>query len=129
LGRISKRGNKYLRTLFIQAANVIMMRPQNWEKFSFGPWLVDASKRLHRNKLATALANKLARIAWSVLRNEHHFDENRYAVVSRAAKSGRSWMMFGRPRSPPRRQRSPPSRVASEFLRRTVLKKTRRSDI
>ena len=80
LGRISKRGNKYLRTLFIQAANVIMMRPQNWEKYSFGPWLVDASKRLHRNKLATALANKLARIAWSVLRNEHHFDENRYEV-------------------------------------------------
>jgi hypothetical protein len=31
LGRISKRGSKYLRTLFIQAANVILMRPHNWE--------------------------------------------------------------------------------------------------
>src|SRR3954471_14895622 len=30
LGRISKRGSKYLRTLFIQAANVILMRPHNW---------------------------------------------------------------------------------------------------
>ena len=39
LGRISKRGSKYLRTLFIQAANVILMRPHNWEKFSFGAWL------------------------------------------------------------------------------------------
>ena len=30
LGRISKRGSKYLSTLFIQAANVILMRPHNW---------------------------------------------------------------------------------------------------
>jgi transposase len=36
LGRISKRGSKYLRTLFIQAANVILMRPHNWQRFSFG---------------------------------------------------------------------------------------------
>lgn len=74
LGRISKRGSRYLRTLFIQAANVILMRPQNWERFSFGSWLKEAATRLHRNKLATALANKLARIAWSVLRNDRAFD-------------------------------------------------------
>ena len=60
LGRLSKRGSKYLRTLFIQAANVILMRPHNWEKYSFGPWLKQAEPRMHRNKLATALANKLA---------------------------------------------------------------------
>lgn len=75
LGRISKRGSKYLRTLFIQAAHVILMRPHNWEKFSFGPWLKEAATRLHRNKLATALANKLARIAWSVLKHGKKFDE------------------------------------------------------
>ena len=74
LGRISKRGSKYLRTLFIQAANVVLMRPQNWERFSFGTWLKNAALRLHRNKLATALANKLARIAWSVLRHKRTFD-------------------------------------------------------
>jgi transposase len=74
LGRISKRGSKYLRTLFIQAAHVILMRPHNWERFSFGGWLKAAQPRLHRNKLATALANKLARIAWSVLRHERAFD-------------------------------------------------------
>ena len=77
LGRITKRGNKYLRTLFVQAAQVILMRPHNWEKFSFGAWLTEASARLHRNKLATALANKLARIAWSVLRFGNKFDHNR----------------------------------------------------
>lgn len=75
LGRISKRGSKYLRTLFIQAAHVILMRPQNWKNFSFGMWLEEAAKRMHRNKLATALANKLARIAWSVLRYSKKFDE------------------------------------------------------
>ena len=43
------------------------MRPRNWQKFSFGPWLSNTAPRMRRNKLATALANKLARIAWSVL--------------------------------------------------------------
>ncbi len=67
LGRISKRGNTYLRTLFIRGARVILLRPANWPKHSFGPWLEAAAKRMHRNVLAVALANKLARIAWSVL--------------------------------------------------------------
>jgi transposase len=74
LGRISKRGSKYLRTLLIQAAKVLLMRPHNWSQFSFGAWLKTASERLHRNKLAVALANKLARIAWSVLRSDKAFD-------------------------------------------------------
>src|SRR3954452_20959017 len=82
LGRISKRGSKYLRTLFIQAANVILMRPHNWQRFSFGTWLLNAAPRLHRNKLATALANKLARIAWSILRNENTFDVTRHDVMA-----------------------------------------------
>src|SRR5215218_6554406 len=74
LGRISKRGDRYLRTLFIQAAKVLIMRPHHWGKFSFGAWLKEAALRLHKNKLATALANKLARIAWSVLRHGRAFD-------------------------------------------------------
>ena len=39
----------------------------NWATHSFGPWLTAAANRLHHNVLATALANKLARIAWTVL--------------------------------------------------------------
>ena len=74
LGCTSKRGSKYLRTLFIQAANIILIRQQNWERFSFGAWLQKAAPRLHRNKLTTALANKLAQIAWSGLRNGKAFD-------------------------------------------------------
>ncbi len=74
LGRISKRGNRYLRTLFVQSAQILLMRPHNWPKFSFGAWLTRASGRMHKNKLAAALANKLARIAWSILHNGGRFE-------------------------------------------------------
>jgi hypothetical protein len=36
---------------------------------------------LHRNKLAVALANKLARIAWSVLRHGKTFDSHLEATA------------------------------------------------
>jgi transposase len=74
LGHISKRGNTYLRTLFVQGARVILMRPANWPRHSFGPWLEAASRRMHRNVLAVALANKLARIAWNVLAGERNYE-------------------------------------------------------
>jgi transposase len=68
LGRISKRGNKYLRTLFVQAAHVVLERRPAAAMRALWPWIERASKRLaHRNLLAIALANKLARIAWAVL--------------------------------------------------------------
>ena len=82
LGHISKRGNRYLRTLFIQGARVILLRPANWARHSFGPWLTAAAKRLHHNVLATALANKLARIAWTVLAQRRNYETR---VVTEAA--------------------------------------------
>ena len=81
LGRISKRGSKYLRTLLIQAAKVLLMGPHTSSRFSFGRWLQAASERLHGNKLAVALANKLARIAWSVLRYDKAFDTHLEAAA------------------------------------------------
>ena len=67
---ISKRGNRYLRTMFIQGARSVLLRRATWANHSFGRWLEAAAPRLHRNVLAAALANKLARIAWSVLTRE-----------------------------------------------------------
>ena len=55
LGRITKRGSRYLRMLFVQAAKVILMRPHRWPDFSFGDWLIRAEPRMHRNKLAVTL--------------------------------------------------------------------------
>lgn len=80
LGRITKRGSRYLRMLFVQAAKVILMRTNRWPGFSFGEWLTRAAERMNRNKLAVALANKLARIAWSILRHKTAFDAPRDAV-------------------------------------------------
>ena len=36
LGRITKRGNRYLRTLFIQGARAVLLHPASWPKHSFG---------------------------------------------------------------------------------------------
>jgi len=67
LGKISKRGNRYLRVLFVQAAWAVLIKPKSWARHGLKPWLEAAKKRLHHNVLAVALANKLARIAWSLL--------------------------------------------------------------
>ncbi len=83
LGKISKRGNRYLRVLFVQAAWVVLIKPKSWERHGLKPWIEAAKKRLHRNVLAVALANKLARIAWSVLARGRSF-EARPAVASAA---------------------------------------------
>jgi transposase len=66
LGGFSKRGNKCVRTLFIIGTRAVLARPASWAKFGLEGWLTAAAKRLHHNVLAAALANKLARIAWSV---------------------------------------------------------------
>jgi len=74
LGKISKRGNRYLRVLFVQAAWVVLIKPKNWEHHGLKPWIEAAKRRLHHNVLAIALANKLARIAWSVLARGRGFE-------------------------------------------------------
>ena len=82
LGKISKRGNRYLRVLFVQAAWVVLIRSKNWERYGLKPWIEAAKKRLHRNVLAIALANKLARIAWSVLAHGRNFEAGKVAAAA-----------------------------------------------
>src|SRR6516162_5228762 len=76
LGSISKRGNRYLRALFVQAAWVVLVKvgPEHWERYGLKSWIEAAKKRLHHNVLAIALANKLARIAWAVLNKGRNFE-------------------------------------------------------
>ena len=81
LGKISKRGNRYLRVLFVQAAWVVLIRPKSWERYGLKPWIEAAKRRLHHNVLAIALANKLARIAWSVLAHGRGFEARSIATV------------------------------------------------
>ncbi|WFU45953.1 IS110 family transposase (plasmid) [Bradyrhizobium sp. CB82] len=74
LGSISRRGNRYLRALFVQAAWVVLVRVKCWERYGLKSWIEAAKKRLHHNVLAIALANKLARIAWAVLNKGRAFE-------------------------------------------------------
>jgi transposase len=83
LGSISKRGNRYLRALFVLAAWVVLIRQKNWERHGLKSWIEPARKRLHRNVLAIALANKLACIAWSVLARGRGFEAT-FAAQARA---------------------------------------------
>jgi len=79
LGKISKRGNRYLRVLFVQAAWVVLVKvkPTRWDGHGLKHWIEAAKKRLHHNVLAIALANKLARIAWSVLARGRAFEASK----------------------------------------------------
>jgi len=56
LGKIPKRGNRYLRVLFVQAAWIVLIRPKSWERYGLKPWIEAARKRLHHNVLAIALS-------------------------------------------------------------------------
>jgi MFS transporter, YNFM family, putative membrane transport protein len=51
LGKISKRGNCYLRVLFVQAAWVVLIKPKSWQRHGLKPWIEAAKKRLHYNRL------------------------------------------------------------------------------
>jgi transposase len=71
LGRISKRGDVYLRTLLIHGARAVLL----WSRCRQEPdrlraWAMTVEKRTGFNKAAVALANKLARIIWAVWRND-----------------------------------------------------------
>ncbi|QDF65496.1 IS110 family transposase [Shewanella sp. SNU WT4] len=70
---ISKRGNKALRTLFIHGARSILSRPEVAVAV-FGEWILELRARKPFNVAVVALANKLVRIAWSVLSTKQAFE-------------------------------------------------------
>jgi transposase len=63
---ISKRGNAYLRKLFVQCAHAVLQQ-RTKQSPGLSAWLEQLTSRTHGNVAAVALANKLARIAWAVL--------------------------------------------------------------
>ncbi len=70
---ITKRGNKYLRKLLIHGARSAMPILAA-SATPLGGWLRGLLTRVHKNAAVVALANKLARIAWVVLRRGEAFD-------------------------------------------------------
>lgn len=79
LGRITKRGDDYLRTLLIQGAkSAVMTAHKRSDKIS--QWLVQLQARVGWQKAVVALANKNARILWAVLARGRSFDPNHVSV-------------------------------------------------
>src|SRR6185437_2203885 len=60
---ISKRGNQYLRRLFVHGARAVL-QCRDKQSPGLSHWLAQLVARAHTNVVAVALANKLARIAW-----------------------------------------------------------------
>jgi len=82
LGRITKQGDPYLRTLLIHGARSALNVAQSRKKAgqpltALQTWAVEKATTLrHSNQAAVGLANKLARIAWAVWKHERRFDGN-----------------------------------------------------
>lgn len=67
LGRISKRGDSYLRMLLIHGARSVLCHAKKAKQHDrLRTWALALQARSRHNKAAVGLANKLARIAWAV---------------------------------------------------------------
>jgi len=78
---ISKRGNKYLRRLFVQGARSVVQQ-RHKQAPGLSSWLAQLLARTHQNVAVVALANKMVRIAWAVLYKNERYHAPVLAVTS-----------------------------------------------
>ena len=83
---ISKRGDRYLRSLLVQGARSVLnsklryasKESQNQEESSkFTLWIYNLSERCGSNKTVVAVANKLSRVVFAVLSSNNNYLENK----------------------------------------------------
>jgi transposase len=82
LGRISKRGDRYLRMLLTHGARSVLRAARVTQRAgrsldTLRQWALAVQARSNHNKAACALANKLARICYAALRDQEPFDSVR----------------------------------------------------
>jgi transposase len=85
LGRISKRGDGYLRMLLIHGARATLRAARVCEQHQqslnrLQTWALALQQRIGHNKAAVALANKLARRLWAMEHHHTDFDVNHHSV-------------------------------------------------
>lgn len=78
---ISKRGDRYLRTLMIHGARAALGRASG-KQDPRSLWLGKLRQRRHPNVAAVALANKNARIVWAILSGNSSYDPVRSVKVA-----------------------------------------------
>ena len=79
LGKISKRGDVYLRTMLIHGARSVIAKLER-KPDQASPWLRRLLARRNKNIAAVALAAKNARIAWALLAHERRFEPDYVAI-------------------------------------------------
>ncbi|CAK0757161.1 transposase [Gammaproteobacteria bacterium] len=91
LGSVSKRGDPYLRMLLTHGARAVLYAAQRQASLGRKPltrlqrWVISLAEKRGANKAVCALANKLARIAFSVVRHRRSFDGNFAATPATGA--------------------------------------------
>ena len=91
LGRITRRGDDYVRTLLIQGAkSAVMSAGKRSDRIS--RWLVQLEERAGWQKAVVALANKNARILWAVLTRGEAFDPDHVPEPPAARRCMRAQM-------------------------------------
>jgi len=79
LGRISKRGDVYLRTMLIHGARSVIAQLERKPDAADG-WLKKLLARRNKNIAAVALAAKNARVAWALLAHERSYQSDYVAT-------------------------------------------------
>lgn len=72
LGRITKHGDSYLRTLFVQGAMAVI-RHVGEKSDPRSQWIRDLVNRRGVQKTAVALAAKMVRTAWALMAREESY--------------------------------------------------------
>lgn len=74
MGSISKRGDRYLRTLLVHGARSVLYHSRPGTPDRLRAWALKLQDRSGHNKAAVALANRMARIAWALWSRECDYE-------------------------------------------------------
>jgi transposase len=78
LGRISKRGDSYIRMLLVHGARSVLWASKKLkDPDRLRSWALEIERSRGHNKAAVALANKLARLSWAVWKYDRCFESIR----------------------------------------------------